>query len=211
MIDRNKNTGFTVVELIVALSISAVTLLSGYELFEALKDVGDRQSAELAARARILHGLDRIRDDLWHALARSGSSVPIFTGASPAPETWTQTTAAVLEFYTLGTGYGGNGFQSLRRIQQVRYELAKDKDSACLYRKATPVVGAGPRAADEPRELILENVTQITLAFHNGQTFEPTFSSKDKLPAAVELTVLVGEEAWPLSVCLPCGAPEGQP
>lgn len=210
MTSKNKKAGFTVVELIVAMSISAVTLLSGYELFQALKDVGDSQSTELAARARIVHGLDRLRDDLWHALVRSGSSVPTFAGANPAPEALSQTTT-LLEFYTLCPGYGSNRFPSLRQMYQVSYELVKDKESTCLYRKAAPVIRTGPMPGDEQRELILEDVTQITLAFHNGQTFEPGFSSKDKLPAAVELTALIHEQVWPLSVRLPCGTPEEQP
>jgi prepilin-type N-terminal cleavage/methylation domain-containing protein len=210
MTGKSRNAGFTVVELIVALSISAVTLLSGYELFQALKDVGDNQSAELAARARILHGLDRIREDLWHAVPRSGLAAPIFVGVNRDPEAPAESTT-LLEFYTLCPGCGGSRFQSVRQIHQVSYELVQGKDSTRLYRKAAPIIRAGPMPGDEQRELILEDVTEVALAFHNGQTLETDFSSENKLPPTVELTVHVREQVWPLSVRLPCGTLEEQP
>jgi hypothetical protein len=141
---------------------------------------------------------------------RSGSAVPIFVGANPDPDAPAESTT-LLEFYTLCPGGGSNRFQSLRQIHQVSYELVKGKDSTCLYRKAAPIIRAGPMPGDEQRELLLEDVTEVALAFHNGQTFETDFSSKDKLPSTVELTVHVREQVWPLSVRLPCGTLEEQP
>jgi len=190
--------------------ISAVTLLSGYEFFQALKVVGDGQSQDLAATAGIVHGLSRIREDLLHALPRTGSREPIFTGSSPSPESEEETTR-LLGFYSLCTGYGDDCFRGLRQMYQVSYELVKTKGSVCLYRSAAPVVGAGPMSGNEGRELILDHIERINIAFHNGQTSEPGFSSNEKLPAGVELIVMAYGQVWPLSVRLPCGNSEGQP
>jgi hypothetical protein len=205
-----RSTGFTVAELVVAMTISAVTLLSGYELFQALKTVGDIQSHDLAATAGIVHGLSRIREDLLHTLMRTGFSEPIFTGSNPSPESEQETTG-LLSFYSLCTGHGNDCFRDLRQICHVNYELDTSDDSVCLYRCAVPVVGPEPASGEEDRELILDCVKQIKITFHNGQTSESSFSSNDKLPVGVELTVMASGQVWPLLVRLPCGNSEGQP
>lgn len=194
-------------ELIVAMTISAVTLLSGYELFVSLKIAGDRQSEDLATTAGIVHGLDRIREDFLHAVARAESREPIFVGGNPALDNQTQT-SQLLGFYSLCAGCGEGWIRGLRQMCQVSYDVVKTKDSVCLYRSAAPVAGIGPASG---RELILEGVEQIRITFHNGQQWESRFSSKDKLPVGVELTVTVSGQQWPLSVKLPCGGSEGQP
>ncbi|MHC4166320.1 MAG: PulJ/GspJ family protein [Planctomycetota bacterium] len=210
MVDRSRRLrGFTVAELIVAMSISAVTLLSGYELFQALKTAGDIQSRDLVATAGVVHGLNRIREDLLHALPRSGSDEPIFTGSNPGLDGEEETTR-LLVFYSLCTGYGDDRFRGLRQLYQVSYELVGTGDSACLYRSAAPVVGAGPVSGDEGRELILDQVEQIMIAFHTGQTSEPSFSSNEKLPLGVALTVMAHGRIWPLTLRLPCSNLEGQ-
>jgi prepilin-type N-terminal cleavage/methylation domain-containing protein len=211
MIDRSQSSrGFTVVELIVAMSISAVTLLSGYELFQALKEIGDRQSQDLAASAVVVHGLSRIREDLLHTLPRTGSREPIFEGSNPSLEGEDET-MRLLGFYSLCTGYGDDCFRGLRQMCRVSYELVKTKGAICLYRSAVPVVGAGSVSGHGGGELILDYVEQIKITFHNGKTSEPSFSSNEKLPVGVELVVMAYGQVWPLSVRLPCGSPEGQP
>ena len=207
---RERSGGFTVVELIVAMSISAITLLSGYEFFQTLKRVGDSQSANLAATAGIVHSLSRIHEDLLHAVPRTESREPVFVGANPALEGEVETTK-LLEFYSLCVGYGGGPLRSLRQLHRVSYELVRVKDSVRLYRSAAPVVGAGQVSSSEDRGLILDRVEQIKIVFDNGETREPSFSSNEKLPAGVELTVTAYDQVWPLSVKLPCGTLEGQP
>jgi type II secretion system protein J len=207
MIDRNRGpNGFTVVELIVAMSISAVTLLSGYELFTALKTAGDRQSEELSVTAGIVRGLDRMREDLLHAVARPDSKDAVFTGGNAVLDGRAET-ASLLLFYSLNTGYGAEWARGLRQTCRIRYELVPAQGSACLYRSVLPVLGAGPAH----RTLVLDHVELIQLAFHNGQTRELAYTSKERLPVCVELVVKSHGRVWPLSIRLPCGDSEEQP
>ncbi len=210
MIGKNQESrGFTVAELIVAMSISAVTLLSGYELFQALKAAGDRQSEDLAATVGIAHGLDRIREDLLHAVPRTGSREATFVGSNPAPDDLAPITQ-LLMFYSLCAGTGDDWVRGLRQMHRVRYELVRTEDSAYLCRSTTPVVGVDLASEGDDRETILNHVEHIKIAFHNGQTSEPGYSSNENLPAGVELTVTAYGQVWPLSVRLPCGHSEGQ-
>jgi len=193
--------GFTVAELIVAMTISAITLLSGYECFTALKAAGDRQSDDLAATGGIVHGLDRIREDLLHSFVHAESGRPTFAGCNPAVEGETGTTQ-VLSFYSLCLRHDDGWASSLRRVCQVSYEWVKTKDSVCLYRNVVPVVGPNPTSN---HELILDGVEQIQIAFCNGETSEASFSSEKEIPARVDWVVTAHGRAWLLSVRLPCG------
>lgn len=158
-----ENRGFTLMELTVAMTTSAVTLLSGYELFTALKAAGDRQSEDLAATAGIVHCLDRMREDLPHGVVRAESPDPVFIGSDLARDGGIQT-PQLLGFYSLCPGYGEGWVHGLRQMCQVSYALEKTKDSVRLYRDCVLVVGAG-RASS--RELILEGVEQIQISFHD--------------------------------------------
>jgi hypothetical protein len=202
--------GFTVAELIVALSISTLTLLSGYELFRALTAAGERETEDLAIRAGIVHGLDRIREDLLHARPPAESQEVVFTGRNPGPEDQAGS-GPLLAFYSLCAGSGEGWTRELRQMQHVSYELVKIGDFTALFRRAVPVVGPRDAAGQDNGELILEHVEQIELAFYDGQIWQPTFSSKEKLPAAVNLMARTWGQAWPLSVKLPCTCTGEQP
>ncbi len=205
MIDRHKKSrGFTVVELIVAMSISAVTLLSGYELLQALKTAGDRQTADLAAAAGIIRGMDIIRENLLHAVSRTDSQEPVFVGANPDLANMGEE-ALILEFYSRCPVGGDGEFRCLRRMFQIRYTLAKTEAGIRLHRSITPVVGPSQASDAENQELILDRIEQITLSFHDGENLVPQFSSKKQLPLGVTITMTAYGRTWPLSVRLPCG------
>lgn len=192
------------------MSISAITLLSGYELFQALRKVGDSQSRELAVTAGIVQGMDRIREDLLHALPRARPGGLVFEGDSPMFEGERGATR-LLDFCSLCTGRGSDFLSTLRRPHRVRYELRRTRDGMGLYRIAAPVVGAGGGAVHQGAELMLDGVQQLEILFNNGQTLERSFSSDDRLPVGVDLTVMACDLAWPLCVRLPCGTPEERP
>lgn len=210
MIDRRRTipSGFTVVELIVALSISAITLLSGYELFQSLRGVADRQNADRAVMVEVVHGLHRLRDDLLHALPRAEAQEPIFIGANPSLEDNAE--ATLLDFYALGAGPAGAGGFDLRQMQRIRYEVVKAEDALGLYRHAAQLGGADQAFDADAGELVLEGIERIEIAFHNGQSVETQFSSNETLPVGVDLIVAARGQVWPLSVKLPCGFPEGR-
>jgi len=198
------------VELIVATSISAIVLLSGYELFQALRGVSDRQNEDMAAIAETVHGLEGMREDLLHALSRGQSHEPVFVGDNPSLDGAAETTM-LLEFCSLCTDSRDNQSYNLRQIQRIRYELIKVPDSFRLCRSATPVVRPGRMGENRSREQVLDHVEQVRIAFHNGRTLESHFSSNEELPVGVDIVVTTHGQAWPLSVRLPCGPAGGQP
>ncbi|MDH4241338.1 MAG: type II secretion system GspH family protein, partial [Phycisphaerae bacterium] len=72
--------GFTIVELTVALSVSAMVLATGYEMFKTLRLVGDRQDQSMVELWEIMNVLDQIREDLVHAVPKAYGQEAMFVG-----------------------------------------------------------------------------------------------------------------------------------
>jgi type II secretion system protein J len=193
--------GFTIVELTVALSVSAMVLATGYEMFKTLRLVGDRQDQSMVELWEIMNVLDQVREDLVHAVPKAYGQEAMFVGDNA---TFEFEECKILQFYSLLTGQS-NEVCGIRRIHRIEYGLVKEKDSMCLYRTATPVVGANKLYNSENRKIIFTKIEDIGMSFNNGERLETSFSSKQSLPVYVEFEFTAYGQIWPLAVRLPCG------
>ena len=193
--------GFTIVELTVALSISAMVLATGYELFKTLRFVGDRQDQSMVELWEIINVLDQIREDLVHAVPKAYEQEAMFVGDNA---TFEFEEFKLLQFYSLVTGQF-NEVCGIRRIHRIEYGLVKEKNSICLYRTATPIVGSNKLHNNENRKIIFSKIEDLSISFHNGERLETSFSSKQSLPVYVEFEFTAYGQTWPLAVKLPCG------
>jgi len=200
--DEMKNQrGFTIVELTVALSVSAMVLATGYELFKTLRLVGDRQDQSMVELWEIINVLGQIREDLVHAVPKTYGQEPMFAGDNA---TFEFEEFKLLRFYSLVTGQF-NEVCGIRHIHRIEYGLVKEKDSICLYRTAAPAVGDNKQYNNEKRKIIFSKIEDLSIFFHNGERLETSFSSKQSLPVYVEFEFTAYGQAWPLAVKLPCG------
>ncbi|MHC4691484.1 MAG: PulJ/GspJ family protein [Planctomycetota bacterium] len=193
--------GFTIVELTVALSVSAMVLATGYQLFKTLRLVGDRQDQSMLELWEITNVLDQIREDLMHAVPKTFGQEAMFAGDNA---TFEFKELKLLRFYSLVTGQF-NEVCGIRRIHVIEYGLVKENDSIFLYRIATPVVGANKRYNNKNRKIIFSKIEELSIFFHNGQRLETSFYSKQSLPVYVEFRFTAYGQTWPLAVKLPCG------
>lgn len=200
--DEMKNQrGFTIVELTVALSVSAMVLATGYQLFKTLRLVGDSQDQSMVELWEIINGLDQIREDLVHAVPKSFGKEAMFVGDNATFEFEELT---LMRFYSLVTGQF-NEVCGIRRIHGIEYGLVREKDSICLYRTAAPIAGANKLYNNKNRKIILRKIEELSISFHNGERLETSFYSKQYLPVYVEFRFTVYGQTWPLAVKLPCG------
>jgi len=200
--DKTKlSNGFTIVELTVALSVSAMVLATGYELFKTLRSVGDKQDKFMAESGQIINVLDQIREDLVHAVPKSYDQEAVFVGNNI---TFDSDESKLLQFYSLGVTDQFNEICGMRQIHRIAYELVKEKDSISLYRTVRPIVAKDNPSSDQNKKLILEKIDEIKISFHDGRRLEPSFSSKQYLPVYVELELTAYGQTWPLAVKLPC-------
>jgi prepilin-type N-terminal cleavage/methylation domain-containing protein len=194
--------GFTIVELTVALSVSAMALVTAFELFKALRFVGDRQNQSMVELWEVTNALDQIREDLAYAVPVAYKQEELFTGGNADFEF---EEFKLLKFYSLcAADYPGN-LSGIRRIHKIEYELVKEKDSICLYRIAIPIIGRNKLPDGENRKLISDKVEKIKISFYDGFKSTTSFSSKQHLPVYVELELTAYGQTWLLAVKLPCG------
>ncbi len=200
--DKTKiSEGFTIVELTVALSVSAIVLATGYELFRTLRSVGDKQDQFMAKSGQIINVLDQIREDLVHAVPRSYEQEAVFVGDNI---TFGSEGSKLLQFYSLCVTDQFNEICGIRQIHKIAYELVKEKDSISLYRTVRLIVAKDNPSSDQNKKLILEKIDEIKIFFHDGRKLGPSFSSKQYLPVYVELELTAYGQTWPLAVKLPC-------
>lgn len=193
--------GFTIVELTVALSVSAMVLATGYELFKTLRFVGERQDQSMVELWEIMNVLGQIREDLVHVVPKAYGQEAMFVGDNA---TFEFEEFKLLQFYSLLTGQF-NEVCGIRRIHRIEYGLVKENDSICLYRTATPVVGRKKLYNNDNRKIIFSKIEDLSISFHNGERLETSFSSKQSLPVYVEFEFTAYGQTWPLAVKLPCG------
>lgn len=206
LIDKKTPNGFTIVELTVAMLISAAVLAAGYDLFKSLRATAGRQEQSATLSQEMAGALEQIRGDLLHAVAISNdSNEAVFVGANPVPDSEKST---LLEFNSLCTGSRPDKICGVRQIHRIKYELAKENNSMYLYRWSVPAVGKNKLNGDGNKKLIFDGIEQLKILFYNGKDLLPSFSSEVNLPVYVKLELTADGRSWPLTVKLPCGAAE---
>jgi len=196
--------GFTIVELTVALSVSAMVLATGHELFKALRSAGDRQNQSMAESWELTNVLDQIREDLSNAVPVTYKQEDVFTGSNAD---FDFEEFKLLKFYSLCPADYPDSLSGICRIHKIEYELVKEKDSICLYRIATPIIGRNKLYDDENGKPISNKIEKIKMSFYDGFKSATSFSSKQHLPVYVELEITAYGQTWLLAVKLPCGSP----
>ena len=194
--------GFTIVELTVALVVSAMVLAAGYELFKTLKYVGDRQEQSMDESWEMANALCRIREDLMQSVPRAYGQEAVFSGYNITTDFQEY---KLLQFYSLCVMGQYSKVSGVHQIHKVEYELVKEQGSIHLYRTVTPMVARNEQDSSRNRKPILSEIEEIKLFFHDGRQLKTSFSSKQYLPVYVRLELTALGQTWPLAVKLPCG------
>jgi hypothetical protein len=195
---RNIKTAFTVVELTVAMVVSALVLGAACELLGTLRSVARKQSRDLLRATQVTEALELIRDDLMHALARPDDQQIIFTGGD----------TKLMQFHAFCPAEFPGDLSGVRQICRVEYELQTQYETGKLYRLVTPLAGPAQPQTNEDKKLLCDNINKALIRFHDGRRLLTSFSSKSHLPTYVKLVVTVHGRIWPLTVGLPCARPD---
>jgi len=192
-----RQAGFTMLEVMVAVTITALLLSTVYGIVSGVSSAKDRLEGDGAAfhEARII--FDRIGREVRSAyvLKNSGSSQTTTT-----PNTATRFVGGTddsnrpyLEFSSTATSWqGGKG-----GIALIRYRLIEDPEkndgSLVLMRNETPLY-----EPDEENEYRLStDIDSLTFRFYDGQTWQDEWTTG--LPKIVEvgLTIRTAERTIP--------------
>lgn len=181
--------GFTLIEVLVAISLLAIVLTSVYGIFSGVNATKVRLDSDSAEyhRARVI--FDRLGRELHGAYYRRGDPTTLFRGGiNDQGESFLElTTTAVSPLSAAGTG-----------IAEIRYRLAPDQesseDSQVLLRGERPRQSAA-KPADDRMMRLAPDVAKFSLRFYTAGTWQEEWDARQNgLPQLVEIDLLVGQE-----------------
>ena len=184
--------GFTLIEVLVAISILAILLTSVYGIFSSVSLARERLDADSAEyhRARVL--FDRLGRELRGAYFQPGDPNLVFTGLKTDDGSFELelTTSAVSPLSETGSG-----------IAKVHYLLSEDKEEAAngrvLLRSEHPVHDSADEEAAGMMRLV-PGIEAMSLRFYANGQWQTTWQARTSgLPELVEIALQLrtgGEE-----------------
>ncbi|MHB1184950.1 MAG: type II secretion system protein GspJ [Desulfobulbia bacterium] len=181
--------GFTLIEVLVAVSLLAILLTAVYGIFGGVNSAKlrlDRDSADYHL-ARVI--FDRFGRELHGAYFRSGDQTTMFRGGvNDQDEPFLElTTTAVTLLSETGSG-----------ISEVRYRLAPDQEAdtgrQVLLRGERSRQSAAASADDRMMRLA-PDVASLSLRFYTGGRWLEQWDARQSgLPQLVEVSLVVGQD-----------------
>jgi general secretion pathway protein J len=176
------NRGFTLIEMLVAVTVSALLLTTTYGIVTSVSRTRDRLSTDGEGfhLSRVIN--ERLAKELRGAYYSTTNAASLFAGGldeDGLPFLQLATTAAT-------PASGGSG------IVVVRYRLAEDdEDEKVLLRDEYPL-NSQP-AGEQPEQQFASGIEDLQFRFRRGTEWQPNWHSAEQvgLPDLVELTLTV--------------------
>ncbi len=214
--DRN-NTGFTLIEMLVALTIIAAILAMVYGSFAATTRSIDASGTRLAAVERACFALRLMTRQIrctfaprWSSASLPGSRQtgvardfgPMINRTEASPRTPSMLfrgnardpRGEVLSFVT-SSGLGA-GADAPRGLFRVTYSYDRAASTLSISRQEQAEMSAG-RLSPRHSDFLLGNVTSMELGFHDGRQWQQAWDAaqRHELPRAVRVEITVTDEA----------------
>jgi prepilin-type N-terminal cleavage/methylation domain-containing protein len=206
MSSGRNNAGFTLIEMLVSLTIIAAILAMVYGSFTATTRSINASTTRLADTERACFVLRLMARQIRCAYAPDRA--PVTSGSSKAPPEAGAVSGLgglfrgdsrdpqgqILSFLT-STGLG-TGPDAPRGLFHVTYVYDRSSSTLSISRR-DPAAPPDDRAHARRRDLLLRNVSGIELEFHDGRQWQRTWETaqRHELPRAVKLEIAVTDEA----------------
>ncbi len=176
------NKGFTLIEMLIAVAVSALLLTTTYGIVTSVSKTRDRLNSdgESFHLARVIN--ERMARELRGAYYSKTSAGSLFAGGvddNDAPFLQLATTAST-------PASGGSG------IVVVRYRLAEDTEGEKVLLRDEYPLNDQP-ASERPEQRLAAGIENLQLRFRRGAEWQPEWRSTEQagLPDLVELTLTV--------------------
>lgn len=177
------NSGFTLIELMVAIALISLVLSGVYGIFGSISATQKRLESESEGyhQARVI--FDRIGRELRTSYLDQANEASAFSGGRDSND------EPFLAFTSTSALIGGNSAGGLVR---VRYELETELGDTVgrLWRSAVPLFVPDD---DQPRQRLSSTVKHLEWRFFDGTTWQEQWDSRNSrdLPQAVEMSIVL--------------------
>lgn len=184
---RQRSAGFTLLEVLIALSIFAIMSLASYQLLSSEARTQQTLAAQSEQHNHWQRGMTRLTQDLQQTVERSiredyGTRKPALIGDS---DTLTFTRQ----------GWGNPLHQTRSELQRVDYRIATGEDNAPYLQRSFWFALDRAPASPSIAQKLLPNVEQLQLRYYHPdrklwlQQWPPFEEPDAGLPQAVELVL----------------------
>jgi len=189
---------FTLVELIIAMAVAAISLAMATDLFRSLQASYNRQEAKMERHQEVFDGLSKLFSDLTQAIISWPEVQTDFAGGVESNES----PVSYLDFTSLAPSVGLDGSLGVSRPHRVSYRLEGDIGSGQgrLVRRAVPLLGKKQLSQLASQKVLCDQVKSLTLSFWDGKQQQASWSSKNSLPRRVDVFLSTKSGDWSLSI-----------
>jgi general secretion pathway protein J len=197
MLTKNKTTGFTLIELIIAMAVFSVMAVIAYTGLATVLDNHENLSSQREYQRNLVLAFMRIEDDLDHIRARgirdiSGDPLAAFIGHPPGSRSVTE---PALEFTRGGSPIIVSATPQ-SDLQRIAYKL---DDEGRLSRLSWPALDRSPTT--QAREhVLLTDIKEMEIRYFKADKkwsdSWPPLGNENKnevLPRGLELKIKIGE------------------
>jgi len=201
-VSRRSEQGLTLVELLVALAIAAIVLLSVQGVFLSASTLREkcREEGVVYHRSRVL--FDRLEREMGSTLFRTGLSNGGFVmsnGNEPS-----------LEFSTFASSPGTGGHDTGAAVVRYSWRASGEVPGLELWRRERPLQGSDEEGFEQSMATGIEDVT---LRCFDGERWLDAWDShqSQRVPKLLEVTydVVTGEHRTPFRSVLEISAGSG--
>jgi type II secretion system protein J len=208
-----KTRGFTLIELILALGASAITLAAVYGVFSRAIHLRNDATVRIREAQVRMHALSVIRSDLRHAIISGGTLASVLEGSRDGIANF----PGYLKFIAT-TQRDTTGEESVpnNELQQIEYYIvtdpeAKNSRGGILVRATDGNLLAQTRQ-DPVEETLLTDIESMEVEFYDGSSWQTSWkysTDEPTLPTAVRVTIqpagetVGGPKPAPLEVLVP--------
>ena len=189
---------FTLIELIVALSVAAISLAIATDLFRSLRENLTRQTSKMNQQQEVFDGFSLLFSDLSQALIDWPEIETDFVGGSGGDNLPT----SYLDFTALSPCQALDGSLGISRPHRVSYLVAGDVVSGQgqFVRTVVPLLGKTQLSGLTSTQVLSEQVSGLRISYWDGNEQRTDWTLKDKLPTRVDVFLSTNGGDWSISI-----------